>query len=116
MLVELTDRRRRRRRHRQALLRRLDELLADGTGSPVGGCRRERRALVRRRQRHDRPDGWVLGIGGVVVVLEEDVDDDSALRVGDEVDLAARMLALGPLELLGEAEAGSLQVTVRLVA
>ena len=70
---------------------------------------------MRRRQRHDRPDGRVLGIGGVVVVLEEDVDDDSALRVGDQVDLAARVLALGPLELLGEAEAGSLQVAVRLV-
>ena len=71
--------------------------------------------LVRRRQGHDRPDGRVLGIGGVVIVLEEDVDDDSALRVGDQVDLAAGLLALGPLQLLGEAEAGSLQVAVRLV-
>ena len=115
MLVELTNRPRRCRRHRDALLRRFDEFLADRTGSPAGGRGRERRALVRRRQRHDRPDGRVLGIGGVVVVLEKGVDHDATLRVRDQIDLAARVLALRPLELLGEAEAGTLQVAVRLI-
>src|SRR5207237_8391692 len=87
----------------------------DGPRARAGGCGGRRGALVRGRQRHDRADRRVRGIAGVVVVLQEDVDDDSTLRVRDEVDLAARVPALGLLQLFGEAEAGSLQIAVRLL-
>ena len=51
------------------------------------------------------PIGGSVGSLGVVHVLQEEVDHDATLRVGDEVDLASGLFALHRAELLARAGA-----------
>ena len=65
-----------------------------GDVADLVGQGRERRALERRREGDHLAERRVGGVGRVVDELQEREDDDAALRVRDQVDLAAGIGAL----------------------
>ena len=102
--IELAGGRAARRRDRTAgqVLRAVEHRAAGRRRADVGRDLGERCALVRRRERDDGAERRQRRVGRVVRELEERVDHHPALRVRDEVDLAARMRAGEGAELVAQ--------------